>query len=1220
MNVRRAPGIAQILLRTLMSVALWATLAAPANLAQSSGPAEGATPVSDASARVIVKLQGAPLLSSAAAEVAAQAALLSATQRTFAQALQERLPQTAIEYTYQAAFNGAALRLPAADAATFAALRALPGVEAVFEELAYEPTLYETLDALGAPALWAQVGGPAQAGEGVRIALIDSGIASDHPMFDPAGLTYPAGFPKGDPAATTPKVIAARAFFRPGDPPLPGDETPLPGLNGSGHGTHLAGIAAGVPVSATWPGGVGEISGLAPRAHLMNYRVFYPAVSGSPERAYTAEILQAIEKAILDGADVILAAWSSTAARLPHVTPEAEALTAAMDAGIIVVTATGNSGPAYGSASRLPGGIERVITVGAQGQPYGKALFGSAISARLGPLEIQDVSSVAANGSPTACAPLPANGLSGKAALITRGGCSFADKAYHVQQAGAALALISNTQDSVTDMACTGAYCSAGVITIPAAMISSGLGAMLRAWLASSSSVTPTLTLDPVGRVVSYNPAWVSPNSGRGPAFASWLKPDLVAPGQAVVSAYFDGQDPAHQFAALSGSSVAAAHVAGAAALLVQQNPGWGHDRVRAALMASARLEDADGAPAQIAMLDAGAGMLDLARLAAATLSFDPPSISLPRLLPGATREVEVAVRDARLSGASREFAIAVESDPSLHWTAPASITLPAGEMVTFTLQLSVTPTALAGDEQALLTLTETGGPLQPPDAEAAHLPMWVYIGLPPQPAAVLLLDNDSSEFAPNPDYAPFVKAALDEADVDYAVWDADIRFGQAQTVPDLDILAHYDIVLWLTGDNIHPDGAFQMSTPLTAIDQQILAAYLDQGGRLLALGQNLAQASDVNPDADPTWGRSGLYHHYLGAHWLQGALFGSGGYPPNQTPSVQAVPGSFLQGVRLDLGNVGDSDSNQSSIDEIAPGGLPDGSDADLVQPLLFATGALPLEAGYVAVAKSAEPSLERPLPDLPYRSLYYSFGLEGINNDTGFTTRAELLTRSIDWLRDEVTVTLTSPAVGGAHRLVTLSCAATSSLGAEMQGYRWRIGSGDAARVFASAGPEAQVSFDEHGVYPVMVEATDVLGHRAVAQGEVHIVAGGASQLAAQPARVRGGERITYTVRAINTDAVTLTLAFTLPLPSGVAYAGHSGADYANDALAWQGSLAPGQEVTATLRVTAPNASGSHLEVAASVEFVTDAGRFTRSVSTPVYTLYRIALPIIGKAWASP
>ncbi|MBC7317464.1 MAG: hypothetical protein H5T70_13655, partial [Chloroflexi bacterium] len=180
-----------------------------------------------------------------------------------------------------------------------------------------------------------------------------------------------------------------------------------------------------------------------------------------------------------------------------------------------------------------------------------------------------------------------------------------------------------------------------------------------------------------------------------------------------------------------------------------------------------------------------------------------------------------------------------------------------------------------------------------------------------------------------------------------------------------------HDVILWLTGDNVHPDGYYVPSTPMTARDQELLMAYLEQGGRLLAVGQNLAEASDVNPDADPTWGRSRLYHHYLGAHWLQGALYG-GGFPPSQTASLYGLPGTFLEGVALDVGNVGTGADNQSSIDEIAPGGLADGSDADLVKAILFASGGQPVNGGIVGVAKAAEPSLEKPTPDLAYRTLY--------------------------------------------------------------------------------------------------------------------------------------------------------------------------------------------------------------------------------------------------------
>src|SRR5262249_10247388 len=138
------------------------------------------------------------------------------------------------------------------------------------------------------------------AGEGMKIGIIDDGIDQTHPFFAPRALADPPGFPKGQTAYTTPKVIVARAFpppgVRNGDSTLPFD--PLR----SDHGLHVAGIAAGDDDTITRTGL--HISGIAPRAYLGNYRAAtISSVFGL--NANASELAAAVEAAVRDGMNVI---------------------------------------------------------------------------------------------------------------------------------------------------------------------------------------------------------------------------------------------------------------------------------------------------------------------------------------------------------------------------------------------------------------------------------------------------------------------------------------------------------------------------------------------------------------------------------------------------------------------------------------------------------------------------------------------------------------------------------------------------------------------------------------------------------------------------------------------------------------------------------------------------------------------------------------------------
>src|SRR5581483_7956515 len=174
---------------------------------------------------------------------------LAAEQRTLATRLAVSIPAARVHWHYDVALDGISVVLPASD---LSRLRALPGAT-VWPSVTYHalrdttasgpvvPRLNRGPTLIGAPELWGS--NLATAGQGIKIALVDDGIDQAHPYFNPSGFAYPAGFPKGNTAYTTPKVIVARSF------PSPSTRwryaaTPFDPVY-SDHATHVAGIAAG---------------------------------------------------------------------------------------------------------------------------------------------------------------------------------------------------------------------------------------------------------------------------------------------------------------------------------------------------------------------------------------------------------------------------------------------------------------------------------------------------------------------------------------------------------------------------------------------------------------------------------------------------------------------------------------------------------------------------------------------------------------------------------------------------------------------------------------------------------------------------------------------------------------------------------------------------------------------------------------------------------------
>ena len=284
---------------------------------------------------------------------------LTRDQDALAARIRRAVPGAAVRWHYSVVLNGLAVVAPAA---TEKQIAALPGVAHVYASVRYRGSLYRSPAVIGAPQVW----GPtlATAGDGIKIGVIDDGVDQSHPFFSSAGFTMPAGYPKGNPAYTTAKVIAARSFPPPG---ATGRYARLPfDPNESEHGTHVAGIAAGDhDTTAPGPDGPVKVSGIAPRAYLGNYRVLTIPTSAFGLDGNSPEIVAGIERAVLDGMDVINLSLGE-----PEITPSrdivVQAIDAAADAGVVPVIAAGNEFDTLGPGSiDSPGSAPKAITAGA---------------------------------------------------------------------------------------------------------------------------------------------------------------------------------------------------------------------------------------------------------------------------------------------------------------------------------------------------------------------------------------------------------------------------------------------------------------------------------------------------------------------------------------------------------------------------------------------------------------------------------------------------------------------------------------------------------------------------------------------------------------------------------------------------------------------------------------------------------------------------------------
>ena len=605
------------------------------------------------------------------------------------------------------------------------AISAIPGVVKVLRVVRHELNNAVTVPYIGAPAVWQST--PGFRGEGVKVAIIDTGIDYTHANFGGPGT--PAAFAA---AAATSAAPADPALFGPDAPKvkggidLVGDDynanpysatyQPVPHpdanpLDCGGHGSHVAGTVAGFGVTgagttysgpynaaAYVPGAFNIGPGVAPSADLYAVRVF--GCAGS-----TDVVVEAIDWAVANDMDVISMSLGSDFGAAD--TADALAAQAATAAGVLVVAASGNAGPApYITSSPASG--DGVISVAAiDGRPSfpGAVLTlagGATINAQdsngapLPSVALQTVVLRNPDGTVSlGCNVAEYAGTAGKLVVTKRGTCARIDRATFGQAAGAAaVAMINNA-------AGYGIYEGpiAGV-TIPFLGVQPSDAAALTG-SASESMLATVLNNAFVGTAASFS-------SGGPRAGDSALKPSVAAPGVSVFSTAIGTGNGGEMS---SGTSMATPHVAGVAALTTQAHPGWSEHALAAAITQTA---DPSKLPDYAARIE-GAGLVQpvgaTATQTVVSVKDDPTATAISFGFAEFTGNYQ-ATRELRITNKGHrraKFNIAATptaGDPHTLTLSDSSVTVDGGETESIKVTLSVQG-ATAGDSS---TFNEVAG------------------------------------------------------------------------------------------------------------------------------------------------------------------------------------------------------------------------------------------------------------------------------------------------------------------------------------------------------------------------------------------------------------------------------------------------------------------------------------------------------------------------------
>ncbi|MFA4840304.1 MAG: S8 family serine peptidase, partial [Agrococcus sp.] len=491
--------------------------------------------------------------------------------------------------------------------------------------------------------LWARVGGVDEAGAGVVVGVLDTGIAPENPLFagEPLGTTPGAEpyrnakgeivFQKGDGSTFTgvcetgaqftaedcsTKIVGARYYaegWLAGGGQI-GPETQVPGeylspRDGDGHGSHTASTAAGnaeVPVTSAAGADLGTMSGVAPEARIAAYKVCWSGpdpASTDEDGCAESDLIRAIDQATIDGVDVINYSISGgdTAAGADSI-----AFLGAAAAGVFVAASAGNSGPDASTvnhvapwytavaAASIPNYEATVVLPGDERIPGGSVTvpMGEGAETISGPFVYAgDIPAAGVTVEDAALCQIdtidPAQ-AAGMVVLCDRGVNARVQKSQVVADAGGIGMVLVNVTPNSIDLD------DHAVPTIH-------VDAQYRDALLAAADGTTVISFEPgnTSGIETVAPV-VAGFSSRGPVLAEGsdiLKPDVAAPGVGIIAAGPNPADGEPSFKLLSGTSMAAPHVAGLGAIYLGERPNASPAEIKSALMTTATdTRDLEGA------------------------------------------------------------------------------------------------------------------------------------------------------------------------------------------------------------------------------------------------------------------------------------------------------------------------------------------------------------------------------------------------------------------------------------------------------------------------------------------------------------------------------------------------------------------------------------------------------------------------------------------------